>query len=83
MITWITWQNPTNIYQKTFTYIVNAMVVTSKELLKSQTLAFSRNTAPYAEYNLEEHLCEEVNFTISIFPHNQSISIVVVQPKCE
>ena len=83
MIVWITWQNPTNIDKETFTYIVCAMVVSSKELLESQSLPFSRNTAPYAEYNLADYLCEEVNFTVSIFPRNQSISIIGVHPACK
>ena len=83
----ITWENPTNTLQNSFTYTINVKVNSSGVIIVEELNAYTREQVPSMKFDIkqqewQEHACEKIVLTVTIFNSNQIISREGRIPAC-
>ena len=83
----ITWENPTNTFQDSFTYTINVTIISSGIIIVEELKAYTRQQVPSIEFDIkqqewQEHACEKIVFSVAIFNSNQIISQEGRIPAC-
>lgn len=79
----IKWDNPTNTLRDSFTYVIDATLVSTGERVAEKTVPAAIDNVPFVTLDLIQYTCEEVEVLVYIFNSNESISQVVTVPACE
>ena len=75
--------NPCDIFVPSFTYNINAVLVSTGEVVFRQSVLALRNETPMMQLTLDGHACKYINYTISLNNDEGAVSTVEVLPACE
>ena len=76
----LSWLNPCDIFGLSFTYNINAVLVSTGEVVFRQRVLALRNETPTALLTLDGHACKYIDFTISLYGGVRTISKMGVLP---
>lgn len=79
----ISWDNPANTLRNSFTYVVEATVVSTGEIVAEKIVPFAIQDTPFIAFHLNQYTCEEVKCKVHIFNSNESVSRVIKLPACK
>ena len=63
-------------------YTITATLVTSGVIVYSSSLAVVGNEARTVSLNLEEYVCQSINYSVSLYGQDHTVSTVDILPAC-